>query len=256
MENNQQKNNIIDKVLAKIKKGDVKMKPKVYFVLKTILTIGGVFIIGAFALFLISFISFHLRASGVGYLPNFGFLGFGAYLRLLPWFLIIASVLLIILLEILAKHFAFVYRRPIFYSLLIIILIALVGGLVIDKTPFHSSLFLQARQGELPFAGPIYRDFGMPELRDVHRGVVSETTEIGFIMETSQGNELTVVINSETRVMFKAEIKREDTVVVFGKEEGGVINAIGVSTVDDNLKFPSSMRSPLSPPDRIPRTFK
>ena len=56
MENNQQKNNIIDKVLGRIKKGDVKMKPKVYFVLKTILTVGGVFVVGAFALFLISFI--------------------------------------------------------------------------------------------------------------------------------------------------------------------------------------------------------
>lgn len=256
MENNQQKNNIIDKVLAKIKKGDVKMKPKVYFVLKTILSIVGVLVVGAFAVFLISFIGFHLRASGVGYLPHFGFLGFGAYLRLLPWFLIIASVLLIVLLEILAKHFAFVYRRPIFYSLLAIIVFALVGGLIIDKTPFHSSLFFQARQGELPFAGPIYRDFGMPEFRDVHRGAVSQTTETGFIMETSRGDQLTVIVNPETRVKFKAQIESGDTVVVFGKEEGGRITAIGVSKIDDDLRLSPSMRSPLSPPDRLPRSFK
>ncbi len=116
MTNNQEQKSIKERVLEKIKSKHIKMRPKFYFVLKTVLLAVGFFMVGALVLFLISFISFHLRASGIWYLPGFGPRGWGIYLRLMPWFLILAGLILILMLEILSKRCSFVWRRPVIYS--------------------------------------------------------------------------------------------------------------------------------------------
>jgi len=244
--NNQQQKSIKERVLEKIKSNRIKMRPRFYFVLKTVLLAVGFFVAGALVLFLISFISFHLRASGVWYLPSFGFRGLGIYLRLMPWFLILAGLILILILEILAKRFSFVWRRPIIYSLLTIILIALIGGFIIERTPFHQGLFFQARQGKLPFAGPVYRSFGMPRFHDVQRGVVEEVIENGFKIRTFDYQLLTVVLAEETQFPFGKEIEKGDTVVVMGEREDDTVRAFGVRKIDD--QFGTFERRLLPPP--------
>jgi hypothetical protein len=248
--NNRQQKSIRDAVFEKIRSGGIKMNPKIYFVLKTILIIVGAFAVAVFILFLISFISFALRVSGVGFLPEFGFRGFGIFFSSFPWILILIAVVLILALMMLIKRFGFVYRKPILYSLLAIILIVFLGGFILDKTPLHSGLFLKAREGKLPLAGPIYRGFGMREFRGIHRGVVSEITENGFIIETPGGNKFTVIINADTKLLPNLEIKKGNQVVILGKEEKETINAVGIHKIDDNLNFP------LLPPNRLPGQFK
>ncbi len=231
---------IKDKVLNKIKSGEIKIKPKLYFILKTVLVILGSIVVGIFILFLISFISFTLRASGLWFLPNFGFHGFGIFLGSLPWILIVAALLLIAALEIFMKRFSLVYRKPVLYSLLAIVLIVFVGGFIIDQTTFHSKLFLKAREGKLPLAGPMYRGFGMPEFHNVHRGVVSEITENGFILETPQTQKLTIIIGSQTKTAPDFEVQERDEVVVFGEKTDSTINALNIRKIDDNLElFPA-----------------
>lgn len=242
MDNQSIKNKIIDK----IKTGEVKIKPKIYFALNTALIILGIIITGIFTLFLISFISFALKASGLWFMPNLGFYGFGMFFKSLPWILIIAVLLLIVLLEIAAKHFSFVYRKPILYSLLFIVLIVFLAGFMIDQTPFHSKLFLKAKEGELPLAGPMYRDFGMPDFRNIHRGIVSDITENGFVMKTTKEQELNVLVGPETKLKPDFEIKTEDEVVVFGERNNGTIKALNIRKVDDNLELFRQMQ-PLPP---------
>jgi len=235
-DNQEKKSSLVDNVLERIKSGQIRMRPKFYFILKTILAIGGIMLIGGFTLFLISFIAFHLRASGIWYLPGFGPQGFGAYLKLLPWFLIFIGVILILVLEILAKRFALIYRRPIFYSLLAIILIALIGGFLIDKTPLHPGLFLQARQGELPLMAPIYREFGMPRFENVHRGIVEELTENGFILRKTDQELLTVILFPDTQFPFGKEIKEGDSIVVMGERDDGRVRAFAIRRIDDQFE--------------------
>jgi len=234
--NQEEKPSLVNQVLEKIKSGQIKIRPKIYFILKTILIIGGVLGFGVLVIFLISFIRFHLRASGIWYLPGFGFRGLGIYLKLLPWFLIFICLLLILILEILAKRFSFVWRRPIFYSLLAIILIALIGGFIIEKTPLHPNLLLQAREGRLPFAGPMYRDFGMPSFKDVQRGVVEEVIENGFKIRTFDDQLLTIVLIRDMRFPFKEEIKQGDSVVVMGEREDDTVRAFGIRKIEDYFR--------------------
>lgn len=244
-------NKIAEKILNKLKNGQVKMRPKIYFVLKAGLIILGTLIVALFTLFLISFISFTLRANGILVLPIFGFRGFGAFFSSLPWLLIVAAALLIIILEILFKHFAFAYRRPILYSVLGILIIVVIGTFVIDKTPFHSGLFDRAREGRLPVFGPVYRGFGgMQRPNNAQFGIVTEINNEGFIIKTRDEQILNVIIGENTRLPFGRDIKKDDAIMVLGEKNDSTIRAEGVIKIeiDENLKpFPQGIPRPMRP---------
>jgi len=247
---NQQKKSINENILDKIRTGRVKMRPKIYFILKSIFIVFSISIIALFILYLISFIAFSMRASGVWYLLPFGFPGIKATLSLLPWLLILLGIVLIIVLEILVKHFTFAYRRSVLYSLLIIMTLVLLGSFVIGKTKLHSGFFQRAQEGHLPAIGEMYRNLGMSKSKDVHRGVVSEIIENGFLIETPRGEILTVIITAETHFPFETTVEEDSAVVVLGERENGTIHAFGVREINDEVNvFPQHRKFM---PGRIP----
>ncbi|MEA3452936.1 MAG: hypothetical protein U9Q96_01190 [Patescibacteria group bacterium] len=234
---NLQKLSTSDKVLEKIKQGQVKMRPKIYFILKTLLVVLGIIISTLFALYLISFIVFALRASGAWYLSGFGFEGMKASIVLIPWVLILVALILIIVLEILVKRFSFSYRQPIFYTLLGIIIFVFLGSFAIGKTGFHTNLFQRARDGRLPVAESFYRGFGMGKFKNVHRGTVSELKENGFTIKTRRGDILIVIITEETRFLFEGDVEIDDMVIIMGEVNDNTVVAIGVRRVNDEIGF-------------------
>ena len=234
--NKPQKSQLTNKVISNIRDGQIKMQSKAHFALKSGLIVLGIFLVALFILYLISFIIFALRASGAWYLPSFGFSGIKTSLILLPWLLILIAVILMILLEVLVKRFSFAYRQPVFYSILSIIIFTLLGGFIVSQTPLHSNLFQKAKEKNLPIAGEFYRGFGMAKNRDTHRGIISETTETGYYLETRCGETLDIIITSETHFPSETKIEKDDTVVVLGKRNNGVVHALGIREIDDNLK--------------------
>jgi hypothetical protein len=240
MNNNQQRNSISDKVLNKIKSGEIKMKPKIYFILRAVLLILSALVLALLIICLVSFIIFSLRSSGILFLPKFGFPGIRIFLSSLPWLFILIAITLIILLEIFTKRFTFVYRWPIIYSLLAIIFIVMLGSFVIDKTPFHSNLFWRAQEGRLPAIGKLYHGYGVPRIGNVHYGVVSEVIDGGFKIETLRGEELIVMVSSKTRFLLKTDIKKDDAIVVLGERNNNTVQAIDIRKVEKNINlFPS-----------------
>lgn len=235
---NQEKEKSVDRiVLEKIRKGEAKMRPKTYFILKWVLLILSIFVVVLFVLYLISFIVFILRASGVWFLPGFGFRGIGVLFFSLPWALILIAAGLMAVLEIFVKKFDFGWRQPIVYSLLAIIVFVLLGSLILGKTRLHSEFFQRAQEHRLPIMGNFYRGFGMPKPDNMHMGVVSEITDYGFIIETRNGDVLTVVINADTGFYSEKDIGQDDTVVVLGKRHNSTIQAVDVRKINGGLKF-------------------
>lgn len=237
-------NAIRDAIFNKIKKGEVKMKPKIFFVLKTTMAILAVFAVALVILYLISFIVFAMRASGAWFLPGFGFMGIKIFAGALPWLLIIIAVILIAVLEILVKYFSFAYRRPLLYSLLGIIIIALIGSFIVDRARIHPGLFSRARENRLPIAGPFYRGYGMPSLRNAHQGIVSGVTENGFAMKDINGDMVTVIITPQTRVSPDTDIRENSKVIVLGEIKNGTIEAAGIREIDIGNEFFPSRRMP------------
>ena len=62
-------------------------------------------------------------------------------------------------------------------------------------------------------------------------------------MKTHEGGFLTVIVGPETRFPLGADIKENDAVVVFGKDENGTINAFGIRKVDDDIRISPLPRS-------------
>jgi len=83
MNNNPQKSSTAKKVLHEIKNDQVKMRPRIYFILKSVLIIFSVFLVAFFALYLTSLILFALRASGAWYLSGFRILRTQSFLHII-----------------------------------------------------------------------------------------------------------------------------------------------------------------------------
>lgn len=228
---NDKKSNIVNKILEAIRNKEIKMKPKIYFVLKAVLAVLAIIVIALFVLYLISFIAFNMRLSGIWYLPGFGFPALRDFFILLPWLLISAALGLIIVLEIFVKHFTFAFRQPILYSLLAIIILVLLGNFIIARTFLHPYLFLKAREGRfpIPIGESVYRG---ERFNNVHRGIVSKINDNGFTIETYQKESLDIITFS----LPKIEVKENDEVVVFGKRDDGKVNAFEIRLIDDNIK--------------------
>ncbi|TRZ48637.1 MAG: hypothetical protein D4S01_10000 [Dehalococcoidia bacterium] len=228
---------ISNKVFNKIKKGQIKMRPKIYFILRAVLIALMTLLVALFVLFLVSFILFNLRASGAWFLPGFGFGAMGILVKSLPWLLIVIALTLVIILELLVKHFSFSYRRPILYSILGIIIFALLGSFAISRTHLHSDFFWKAQERKLPMMGGFYRGFGMPRLGDVHYGIISEIIDNGFYLETAEGEILTILATSTIHSPLGPGIKEGDRVVILGKRDDGVVQSFGVRKVDEQFEI-------------------
>lgn len=251
-ENNKQ--SISEIVTAKIKEGQIKMRPKIYFGAKLVLLFVGMITLTLCALFLVSFILFSLRQSGLLFLPNLGFPGIRILFFSLPWILILGAVALIITSEFFAKHFAFIYRQPILYSFLAIIIFVFIGGIALNFTPLHSGLLISANRGGLPLAGGFYREFGSPKMLNVFYGSIFEITNNGFKIDTPRSEELNIIIGPKTIIRGKTPIEG-DSVIILGKKLGQIIEASDIKKVDERQgffpgpKFPDRrhMQGPVTP---------
>jgi len=236
MNENQKKSSFSERVLKRIKSEKVKMRPRIYFVLRGVFIALSIVFVAFFILYLVSFIFFIFRISGIWYLPRLGLPGFGMLFVSSPWILILIAMLLIVILEILVKRFSFAYRRPILYSILVIIVIIFLGSFIIVKTPLHSGFFWKARENQLPVIGTFYRQYEMPGPSDAHRGIISEITDEGFCIEQPNGQAIDVIIVSDTRLPGNEEFNEGDAVIVLGKQINETIKASGIIKADSEFK--------------------
>lgn len=214
---NQDKNSISDKIISKIKSGEIKMKPKIYFIFRAVLLVLGVLCLSLFAIYIVSFIFFYFRASGMLFLPQFGFSGVGAFLGAVPWVLILISLILVVTLEIFAKHFNFVWRQPIVYSLLVIVLIVSLGAFIVGRTPLHPNLLKGAQENRLPVLGQFYRDYGMAPPNHLKYGIIVEKSENSFKIKTPSGK-IFIIDNDLQDKLLLEDIEVGDVLMIMGKK--------------------------------------
>lgn len=247
--NDPYKKPIHEAVLERIQSGEVAMRPRWHFVLKAALVVAGIVLAALTLLFVVSMAMFALKASGVWFVPAFGWRGFAVFFWSLPKLLIILAIVFIIILELLVRHYSFAYRRPLLISALVVISLALIGGFFVAKTTFHSRLLEQAERNRLPFASSFYREYGAPRFRNVHVGAVTEVTEQGLMIKTRRDEGLRIVVAPETRFPFGLDLQPGDQVVVFGERDDDTVQALGVQRIDSkerHFRFRDSRR--LAPP--------
>ena len=216
-----------NKILEKIKKGRIKMKPKSYFVFRTILFAIGIILAFIFTVFIIGFILFNLRVSGAWHFPAFGFPGLGLFFVSLPWLLIVLAIIFILILEIFAKKFSIVYKKPLLYSVIGIRIIVLILGIFIAQTPMHKGLFDRARQGKMPFMRPPH---------NAYIGNVENIIDNGFEIKTKEGENFRIIISSKTHFPFGNKIEQGESVMIMGKKQGSSVEAFGIRRILFKMK--------------------
>lgn len=239
MENN--KHNLKEQILVKIKSGQIKVKPKFYFVLRALLLISGLVAAGLLLLYLISFVFFILRANGLWQASAFGLRGWGLLFSSLPWLLLVVIGFFVLVMEILVKHFSFAYRRPVLYSVVVIVAFLGLTGFVLAQTSLHQNLWEQAEAENLPLAGPLYGMLRTNDPADWHRGTVLSTTTIGFDMLNLGEEILSIEIDATTRKPFNLDIRPGDMVMVIGERSDNEVKAFGVREFAKPLPVPKNM---------------
>ncbi len=224
-------------VMDAIHKGHVRMRPRWHFVLLSVLGVSGVLILLLAALYASSLGVFFLRDSGVWFTPSFGPRGWFDLLHSIPWILVLLTVVFIVVLELLVRRYAFVYKKPLLTSALLILLFVVLGGVGIGVTPFHRTLMISARQGDLP--PPIDFLYGdamrMPPPPEVYRGVIVDMApERIMIVDPDRAGTTTVVFSPRTRLPYGADFSVGETVVIIGDvDASGTLEAFGIRDADD-----------------------
>jgi hypothetical protein len=222
-------------VMDAIRKGRIQMRPRWHFVLLSALTIVGVFIVFLTLLYVTSLTVFFLRDSGVWFAPAFGLRGWWVLLRRIPWLLVLFIAAFIAVLEILVRRYAFVYRKPLLASVLVILALVFLGGFAIEQTPFHPELDLSARRGQLPPPfGMVYRGpLRMPRPDDSYHGEIVNLTQNGFVIfDEDDAGTTTVVVTPGTRFPYGADFSPGQRVIVVGDRIAtGTVQAFGISEI-------------------------
>jgi len=241
------------KIIEAIDKGKVAMKPRWHFVARSILFGVGLTLAIITTIYIASFAMFVLKQTGIWFIPSFG--GFGWYILLgrLPWTLIVVSIIFMGVVELFVKKYTLGYRYPLLYSALGVIVIALIGSSIIDQTKIHSKIFSFAKDGNMPIAGGLYKEYGMKRPPDIQIGTIIEITDYGFVLEDPRAEVMQISTSSKTRFPLGYDFVIGDRVVVFGeKDQTSKVNALGVKKIDKefgpDIKIKMMKNKKLIPP--------
>ncbi len=229
---------ITEKVVSRIERGELKMKPKTYFIAKSLLTIGLLILFFLFLLYLGSLIIFILRVNDIFLFHGIGFHAVRNILLSFPWYLVLLIFVLVLLVDVISRKFQFVYRKSFIFSLFLILSIVIISSFLIEKSSLHYSFFKLAQQERLPVAGKMYRNLGNLDIEDAYFGVILEKENDFWKMRTDSGEEVVLKITEKTRGRrIYSQIKKGEKVLVIGKMKEGVIDAVGFKTIERRFRY-------------------
>lgn len=211
-------------VMNAIAQGEVKMRSRWYFVAQTTIFGAGILIIIGTIIYIVSLAVFVTEQSGIYLAPRYGLNGWILFIRSVPWLLILSSIVLVGVLEILARRFSFVYSKPLAYSFVGIVIAVGISGGIVAHTSFHESLANFARGHRVPFARGWYEYFDPERVRGAYRGRVQMVIQKGFILENRFGHTSTIMITAKTHIPGTA-LHENDRVMVIGFDETSTIYA-------------------------------
>lgn len=234
--NNEQDNNINktihDNVLKAIEAGQVKMKPKWHFVVRTALLLVGTILLTLSILYVASFIIFIMRQNGLLFVSSYGWHGLNVLINSIPWLLVGMTIVFIVLLQILIKKYSFGYGKPLMYSVLAVIVIVIVGGMLLEKTSIHQGLFNEAENDRLPLFGGMYRQFGEEHSESITIGKIHELLNNGYRIENHTNDDIVIIVTPQTKLPPNSSLQIGDVIFVLGRQNGNTVEAEGIRVFD------------------------
>lgn len=225
-------NDIKDKILEQIKKGEVSMVPKWRFVLETTLWAVGLVVATVIAVYLLSFILFMLNKNGILFTPLYGWHGVMLFIVSSPWFLISLVGIFLLVLYVLVTKFSFSYKRPLVYSMLGVVLFVIAFASMLHQLSIHERMERFVERHEVPGLSPMYRGAGEQRPKEVTFGIITSLDDESILILDDDGDEYEVRLNERTKQPPEMIWEVDDKIFIFGPEEEGVIEAFGIRPAD------------------------
>jgi len=217
---NNSQNDLKENILSKIDSGDIRMKPKIYFTVKTILVLLAITITVSVLYFLVSFMVFSIRASGKLLLLGFGNAGIWTFFITFPWILLIIEIVLLIGVDILLKYFKFAYKTPFIYLILGTTALVVSISFLIPAIPVHETIYQEVTEQNIPFLNIIYENAKrLPEENGVFRGIVISIDDDSLTIfnksyDTNEEDKRKTISISKNQLKYKNAVSIGDSVVV------------------------------------------
>lgn len=219
-----------EEVINAIKNGEAKMRSRRYFIVKAILIIVGAILLFFFILLLGTFILFALHENGGIFATNFGTAGWDAFLVSLPWSLLLLSIALILILWILLRRYAVIYRQPFLYILLILIVVLSLASFFLSTNAIPDDMFLYASRNRIPVVSGVYQLETTP-ISGAYRGEVIMLATSSFILGNDSGQTSTVFMISAASSELTG-ITPGDYVIIFGhRVSTATVEAYGLERI-------------------------
>jgi hypothetical protein len=230
-----------ENILSAIKRGEVAMRPKWHFILRTVLIVLGLFIAGLLAVYLASMAVFLMKVSGGWFGPTFGPSGMRTFFFSVPWVLVGASTGFIVVLELLARKTEVARRTPLLFSAVGVIALVVIGAIVVDRAAVHPLLMERVRRGEMPMMRGMY---AVNQRDDIVRGVILEKNDDQFVIQDPNNKKITIIISAETRMPPVWVVEPGEAIVALGEMRGDEFIALGIRPVEP-MRFERRMRDGL-----------
>lgn len=230
--NKHRKLSLREQVLAKIQTEKVTMRPRIFFMLKLSSLVGVALVVLVLSVSILSYILFSIRASSAASLVYFGPSGWWAFIQFFPWWLLLADLGSIILLQWMLRQFRFGYRSPILY--LLVGLVVVVGGtsVFLDQHRFNDQALLGARDRHVPLIGGFYDQGKRPPgpreggCRCTITAILGNTLQV-LDIDPDKSTPYTIVLPAGTAT---SSLYVGEVIFVGGHAHGNTIDAYGVDT--------------------------
>ncbi len=156
---NEKIKSIKEKVIEKINSGQIYMKPKWFFVVRFVFRIISAFIVFFAILYILSFVVLVFKEKGPIDVLGMGTKGVHIFISTMPWLLMFAFLVLLIVLEFLVRKFAFVYKKPLLYSIFALVFVVLLASFALVKIDRDFKFARFGERPEVPFFGPINKHY-------------------------------------------------------------------------------------------------
>lgn len=212
-------NNLKTKILETVKKNNIKMIPKWKFVLYSSLRIIGAIFTFLVLVFVVSLIFFVLSRYGFMDMPFFGFMQALHALGAIPFFLFFCTIILLVLIEIIARMYTFTFRRPLMVTLLGITFLVTSCSYIVSQTSAHEYVRDYIKSHHLDMLSRAYDRPAPPNKingMDVVRGEVVHTSATSATLILFNGEKIVAYATTSmgTTTMPQAPKIGEDVVML------------------------------------------
>jgi len=229
------KTKIEKNIIEKIKKGQIKMKPKYYFVLGSISIVFGMLLSFLFSAFFINLISNRVRVHRMTeYLPM-GQPGRLIFLSNFPWHFLFLTLIFLTIGAWLLKRYDISYKKSFLAITAGVIITTVCAGLIVDKAGINKPLQ----------RNPGFRRLYDTKLKDkswVIGTFVSKQNNM-YIVKISDGTEIEVKTTKDTWIPPR-EFSVGECIRVVGETKNNTLDAFGITPCNPRNPAVKGRKSP------------